>query len=130
MEGVDDIKQLLNYGMDLARKRIQDDGFINPFGIAIDENDEYQMIETLGQEHTGLEGLIDSFKEKKDVKAAFCCVDSKTTPSGETVQMKAIEIVLESANQCLHGYQFYGLNLDGELVFAPLDVKVSEALIF
>ena len=124
------IKKLLHDGLDIARERVIRDGGFTPFGIAL-SGDSYQVVEDM--KNDGLEDVVYALREKAqdgDVEAILCCMDGLMVPPGETAKVDAIQIILESKEQCIKGYQLYGKNLDGDFVFAPLEAEEADALVF
>jgi hypothetical protein len=129
---LDFVKQLLHDGLELARERITMEGGFSPFAVLLVDNN-YHIVETHDRNSTGFDGIIYLIKEKQkeiNIEAFICCVDGIVISSGKSVQINAIELILENRTQSISGYQLYGKNFDGKLVFAPLEAEEVEFMVF
>ncbi|WLQ13926.1 hypothetical protein O5O45_29820 [Hahella aquimaris] len=127
------LEQLLHDGMSLARHRISSDGRLNPFALLLEQGGGRQVIESLAAGDEGVEGLVysaQSIVSANAVDAVLVCAQCKVTPDDENLKMDAISVLLETPDQCIKGYQLYGDNLEGQLMFAQLEMDESEPVVF
>lgn len=125
---------MMSIALEISRDKISKDGNFLPFGLVLETTGKVSIFETEGSSEQAEAHIVEKFRSlavDNKILGSAVCFDVRVLPPGENVKMNAIKIVLESRGvKPMHGFQLYGFNHEGKLVFAELEVQEDKSLVF